>query len=118
MFPRGEPDQPLTLRGLDDVNMLNSIATAKQDIIVTQLMQEFITNFLVEKLQRTRTLVNNGHLHTQGGEHRSVFNPNHSGADYRHRARELWQRQDLVRGDDDLSVQVNPMRFTGACTDR
>ena len=76
--------------------MLDSVPAAKHDIALPQLMDQFIANFLVEKLQRTRPLVDDGHVHTQGREHRCVFNANDASPDHRHGAWELLQGQDLI----------------------
>ena len=98
--------------------MLNSIPTAKHDIALAQLMDQFIANFLVEKLQRTRPLVDHGHLHTQGRKHRSVFNSNDASPDHRHGARELLQGQDVIGSDDGLTIRLNTLWFTRVCPDR
>ena len=76
--------------------MLDGIPAAKQDIAVPELMEQCIAHFLVEKFQRPRPLVDHGHVHPQGGEHGSVFNPNDARPDDGHGARELGQGQDIV----------------------
>src|SRR5262249_24686548 len=98
--------------------MLDGVPTAKHDIALTQLMDQLIANFLVEKLQRPRSLVDHGYMHTQGRKHRSVFNTNHAGPDHRHGARELLQCQDIVRGDDGLPIRFNALRFARTCAYR
>ena len=81
---------------LGHLRALDGVPAAKQDITIPELVDQLIANFLVEKFQRTRPLVDHGHVHPEGCEHRGVFNPNDARPDHGHGARELGQGQDIV----------------------
>ena len=90
MFPRCELDEPLALGTIDNIDVLNSISSAERHILPAQLMNQLVADLLIEKLQRTRTLIDDRHRHAESSEHRSVFDADDSGSNHRESSRKMF----------------------------
>src|SRR5215475_7310640 len=116
MFPRCELDDSLALRSFDNIDVLNGISATERHILLAQLMNQFVADLLIEKLQRTRTLIDDRHRHAESSEHRSVFDTDDSGSNHRESSRKMLQGHNVVGGDYGLPVRLNAPRLarTGA----
>src|SRR5262249_23799889 len=116
MFPRCELNEPLALRSFDNIDVLNSISAAERHILPAQLMNQFIAYLLIEKLQRTRTLIDDRHRYAESSEHRSVFDTDDSGSNHREGSRKMLQGHNVVGSDYGLPVRLHAPQLarTGA----
>jgi len=118
MFTGGEPNESLAVLRFNDIDPLNGVAATEHDITLPQLMNKFIADFLIEKLKWAWPLIDDCHLNAQSSKHRGVFDSDYSSSDHGQGSWQLLQIQNVVRGNQRLSVRLDPVRFARPGTDR
>src|SRR5262245_9150171 len=68
---------------------------------------------MIEKLQRSWTLVDDSHLHAQRRKHRGVFDSDYPCSDHCHSAGQLGESEYVIGGNHGLAIWIQCVRLAG-----
>ncbi len=84
-----QAQQPLPVAVTNGFDLLDGIATTKDDVAPAHLVNQLVANLMVQELERPRALIDHRDLYPQRGKHRGVFDADDAGADHGHRPRQV-----------------------------
>ena len=101
-LPRFQVDDHSLRFVLGDIQPVHRFPRAKDEVAPPELMQQLVHDLLIQKFQRTATLVDQRHPHAERREDRGVFGADDSGAHHSEGLGDAGQPDDVVAGDDRL----------------
>src|SRR6185436_776669 len=75
-------------------------------VALSHLMDQLVDDLGVDELEGPVAAVDHRHLHAKRGEHRCVFDADHSCANDHQCARQSFETADVVAGDNCLAVRL------------
>jgi len=79
-FPRFEQDHHLSGRALADVEALHGLIGTEDHVTFPHLVDQLIDDFVVQELERTPPLLDQGYLYPKRSKDRGILDPDNAGA--------------------------------------